>query len=123
METKFNLPWTHESIQQLSLLELLTMFWEDHYHKNPVETRRTKDGHIIYSNTGDALIDKWERELAMGLQPDLLEGVDPEERKKETEAVEKLKRQQSSATLEKVNDGFSEEYDLARTGLPFLGRG
>lgn len=122
-EAKYSLPWTHESLQQLTLLELLVMFWEDYYRKNPVETRRAADGRVIYSNTGDALIDKWEQELAMGLEPDLLEGVAPEERKKEAEASKRLQRQQSAVGAEGVGDGFAEEYDLERTGIPFIGRG
>jgi len=99
------------------------MFWEDYYRKNPVEARRTEDGRVVYANTGDELIDKWERELAMGLEPDLLEGVDPEERKRETKALERLKQHQSAVGAEGLEDGFSENYDLERSGISFLGRG
>lgn len=82
-----------------------------------------EDGRVVYANTGDALIDKWERELAMGLEPDLLEGVDPEERRREDEALRKLQGQQAAVGAEGLKDGFSESYELERTGIAFLGRG
>lgn len=122
-ESKYQIPWTHESLQQLSVLDLLIAFWEDHYQRNPMESRRGKDGKVVYGNTGDALIDKWEEELGRGLTPDLLEGLSPEQRKREKEALEKLKQQSRRAKSEGVKDGFSENYQLERTGLPFLGRG
>lgn len=121
MEEKFQIPWTHNAIQQLDVFELLIMFWEDYYRKNPIESRRTEDGRVIFQNTGDALIDKWEAEMAAGLEPDLLEGLSPEERAREAAALERLKAQQRGVSAEGVVEGFEEDY-LARHNLPVLGR-
>jgi len=89
----------------------LTLFWEDYYRKNPIEARQTRDGQVVFSNTGDSLIDKWEKEIAEGLEPDLLDGVDTEERRKEEEAKARL-TQQSVQVAEEIGlaDGFSETY-------------
>lgn len=94
----------------MTLLELLTDFWEDYYQKNPVDAKRLPSGEVMFQ-TGDPLLDKWERELASGLEPDLTEGLSPEERKKEEKAKEKLKvhfkRQQQDKLL---GDGFEDNY-------------
>lgn len=110
IEKKYNLPWTHNAFQELTLLELLTMFWEDYYQKHPVDARRTKDGHVVFSNTGDSLIDKWEKEIAMGLDPDLLEGVSVEEREKERRAFDRLRQVGDVVKRLEVEEGFSDDY-------------
>ena len=97
------------------------MFWEDYYRKNPIESRKTEDGKVVFANTGDALIDKWEKEMAEGLAPDLLEGLGPEERAAEAKALEKLKAQQKAVGSEGLIDGFSDDY-LERQDLPVLGK-
>lgn len=76
----------------------------------------------MFVNTGDPLIDKWERELAQGLQPDLLEGLSSKRRAFEQRALEKLKRQQTAVEAEGLKDGFTENY-LDRAGIPVLGGG
>ena len=121
VETKYRIPWTHESIQQLTFFDLLVAFWEDYYEKNPLDARRSKDGGVVFVNTGDELIDKWEEELARGLTPDLLEGLSPEQRQKHDQALDKLKKHSKSVEAEGLRDGFSDNYELERTGLTFLG--
>lgn len=86
------------------------MFWEDYYQKHPVDARRTKDGHVVFSNTGDSLIDKWEKEIAMGLDPDLLEGVSVEEREKERRAFDRLRQVGDVVKRLEVEEGFSDDY-------------
>jgi hypothetical protein len=80
-EEKYHLPWTHSCIQEQTQLELLISFYEDYYHKNKIETHRTEDGEVMLE-TGDPVIDKWERELAQDLEPDLLDGMSDEYRKR-----------------------------------------
>lgn len=78
---KYKLPWTHEAAQELTWFELLTEWWEDYYDRNPKELRKRfadDDGEMYFSETGDDLIDKWERELAAGVTPDLEEGLHQE---------------------------------------------
>ncbi len=43
-----------------------------------MEMHRMADGEIQFTDTGDAMIDKWEEELARGLIPDLSEVISPE---------------------------------------------
>lgn len=121
-EKKYRLPWTHECFQSQSLFELLISFWEDYYDRNPIASRTTADGNVVFANTGDPLIDKWERELAQGLQPDLLEGLPPKRRELEQRALEKFTRHQQAVGAEGLKSGFVENY-LERAGLPTLGGG
>lgn len=96
-------------------------FWEDYYEKNPIASRTTKDGNVVFANTGDPLIDKWEEELAKGLPPDLTEGLSPEQRRREKEALDKFQRQQNAVGAEGLKDGFVENY-LEQAGIPALGK-
>jgi hypothetical protein len=119
-EEKYQLPWNHEVFQDSTVLELLTIYWEDYYLKHPVDARRTASGHVVYQ-TGDPLIDKWEREQAAGLEPDLTEGLPPEERAKEKRALERLKRRAAQREQEKtLGDGFADDYSKMAAAAPVL---
>jgi hypothetical protein len=121
-EEKYQLPWNHEAAQELTIFELLIGFWEDHYNKNPMAAKRTASGEVFFS-TGDPLIDKWEREISMGLDPDLLEGKSPEEREREERALQRLiaRRQKVQHAESALGDGFSEDYSDALAELPVIG--
>ena len=86
-QEKFRLPSTHELFQNSTLLELLTEFWLDQYYRNPLEAYRNADGQVQFIDTGDELIDKWERELAEGKVPDYNEAFSPEQ----LETLERLR--------------------------------
>jgi len=107
-------------VQRMTPLELLILFWEDYYHKNPIDAKRTESGEVFFE-TGDSLIDKWEREIAMGLEPDLLEGMPPEEREREAAALERLlarqgKIEQAEAS---IGEGFEDDYtEMLAAGMP-----
>ena len=93
---KYKLPWTHECAQAATLEELLVEYYEDHYDEFPEEARKemSDDGEFYFTDSGDALIDKWERELQKGLTPDLEEGLSndtKENLKKEREHINKAK--------------------------------
>jgi len=93
------------------LFDLQVAFWEDYYIKHPTEAKRV-DGKEVKFTTGDPLLDKWEEELARGLEPDLTEGLSPEERAKELAARERLSTRgmvAQKADLE-IGDGFSDSY-------------
>lgn len=95
----------------MSLFELLISFWEDHFEENKTEAYRNKEGHVVY-RTGDPLIDKWEQELEMGIEPDLLEGLPTWHREAaEAELAVIHGRDVSSvAQIEEETDGFSDDY-------------
>lgn len=69
---------------------------------------RGEDGEIVIDDTGDPLLDKWERELAMGLEPDLEEGLSEEEKQKLAGERNKSKKVRSAATEALVNDDFTQ---------------
>lgn len=51
-------------------------YWEDAFEANPKlfkEVSKEEYGEVIYENTGDDFVDKWEQEIAQGLVPDLTE--------------------------------------------------
>ena len=68
-----------------TLWDLLVEFFEDYYgedKKRMWKDEREETGHIRLPKTGDPLIDRWEEQLAQGVEPDLTEGMLPEERAK-----------------------------------------
>jgi hypothetical protein len=90
----------------------LTIFWEDYYHKHPIDAKRVGDGKEVRFVTNDELLNKWEDELARGLEPDLTEGLSPKERAKELAAIRRNSMQeqvQQEADLS-VGVGFTETY-------------
>lgn len=113
-EDKYRLPWTHETCQDYTYIELLTLFWEDYYHKYPVEAKRISDGKEVKFVTGDPLIDKWEEEIAKGLDPDLTEGLSPEDRAKELAArfILESRNVEAAKANEVFGDGFVEQYGV-----------
>jgi len=78
-QEKYRLPSNHELFQTSTVFDLLVDFWEDYYHRNALEAYRNEKGEIQFSNTGDELIDKWEKELADGKTPDYMEAFSEEE--------------------------------------------
>lgn len=76
---KYKLPSNHELLQNSTVFDLLVDFWLGHYERNSLEAYRNEDGVIQFINTGDELIDKWEKELSEGKTPDYLEGFSQEE--------------------------------------------
>ena len=111
---KYKLPWTHELFQQETEFDLLVEMLEDHFEEDPkaaLEVWRGASGEIEFSDTGDDLIDKWERELAMGLEPDLTEGISEATRKQ-------LEKEQRRGALAKKAagelDGLVENYEDPR---------
>lgn len=58
------------------------------------------DGEIVFTDTGDPLLDKWEEELAQGLTPDLEEGMS--ETAKEQLRREREKKQGAKKQLEEL---------------------
>jgi len=54
----------------------MTEFFEDFYEKNPDELKGLD---LMDIETGDELIDKWEREIEQGFVPNILEDLTPEE--------------------------------------------
>ena len=106
-EDKYRLPWNHDVFQDQTILDLLISFWEDYYQKNSIEAKRTEDGEVVFE-TGDPYIDKWERELAAGITPDLLEGMG-DRTKHLPKLVEKDIKAAKEAGID-PNIGFSDDY-------------
>jgi hypothetical protein len=78
--------------------ELVIEYYEDHFEKHPDE-KFSLAGEDVQFKTGDLLIDKWEAELAAGLQPNLDDFFTPEEN-------EELKKRAE-------DQGFHDDYGLA----------
>jgi hypothetical protein len=76
-------------------LDLYIEWWEDYYENNPKELRARfadDNGEMIFTETGDELLDKWEQEIARGLTPDLEEGMPKTEKEKLKEERKLYKR-------------------------------
>jgi hypothetical protein len=56
----------------------------------------SKNGVFYFQDTGDPQLDKWEKELAQGLVPDLEEGLSSEEKAKLRKERQQVKRARSS---------------------------
>lgn len=76
---KYKLPSNHNLFESSTVFDLLIEFWEDQYYQNPIETSRNEKGEIQFVDTGDDLIDKWEKEFAEGKIPDYLEAFSQEQ--------------------------------------------
>lgn len=87
------------------------MFWEDYYRKHPTDAKRV-GGNEVKFVTGDPLIDKWEEELAKGLDPDLTEGLSHEQRERELLARRRFENRSEVAKQAEVTigEGFTESY-------------
>lgn len=72
---------------------------------------------MVYTNTGDPLVDKWEQEIAKGIVPDLYEGL-PSEKRERDRRKDELKQQQQAMLLarEIAAEGFSDDYRDRRSG-------
>jgi hypothetical protein len=107
---------------------MLAAFWEDYYEDHKLEARKGKDGEVVFE-TGDQYIDKWEKELAMGITPDLLEDLPSWHRDKMQKEQDRLEKQ-SKKNYEGDDfddDGFDDNYESelessSRKHLPVLGR-
>lgn len=59
------------------MFDLVVEYFEDLYEEHPkemLELDKDSDGNIRWV-TGDPLIDKWERMIELGMDPDLKEGL------------------------------------------------
>ena len=77
-----------------SLFELLTEFFEDFYTDNKSALRELELP--ISGLTGDPMVDKWEKEIAQGLVPDLMEDLTPEEAKEVLDWSQRVYKQKIS---------------------------
>jgi len=72
---------------------LIVEFFEDFYAENKTEMwkeDRKKYGVALLPKTGDPLIDRWEDQIAKGLDPDLTEGMLPKDKNEHLQAVKEL---------------------------------
>lgn len=88
------MPSSDAGFQDSTIFELLVSFFRWKFRKDPkaaLDAMRDSKGEIVFDETGDALIDKWESELAAGLVPDLTEGLPSAEMDKLHKEKEKAK--------------------------------
>lgn len=125
-ERKFSLPWSDDRAQTLTLFELTKLYWEDVYANDPkmlLEAAKNERGDVIFEETGDPQIDKWEKEIAMGGTPDLTEGLSLVElaaMKREQAAVDHARAGMAALDAMSSDDGSpgSRAWALAAAMLP-----
>lgn len=88
---KYKLPSNHELFTSRTIIDLLVEFWEDIFIENPTKMLQAADG--TFTETGDELIDKWERQIAQGEMPDLREAFPDGEIHKIARKVERNRPQ------------------------------
>lgn len=110
--SKYRQPWTPSNIEDFTILELLTEFYEDVFEKDKTalfEASRGEDGEIMFESTGDDLIDKWEQEIAAGLEPDMTEGMTAEDKAElSKEAATKVKARKQAAVLSDIDERYEQ---------------
>ena len=77
------LPWTSEARGDVTLFELIQWYWESIFEKDPkmmLEAGRLPSGEIVIDDTGDPVLERWEKQVAAGETPDLYEGLSEAER-------------------------------------------
>ncbi len=77
---KYSLPPNHELLLTSTVHDLLVEFFEDKFEDNPLEAHRREDGKIVFTDTGDDLVDTWEQQIADGKDVNLWEAFTPESR-------------------------------------------
>jgi hypothetical protein len=76
---KYNLPSNHELFLSRTIHELLVELLEDRFEESPLEAHRGLDGEVTFTDTGDPLVDEWEKRIAAGETVDLWESFTPEQ--------------------------------------------
>ncbi len=108
---KYALPPTSAEYLAYTVEELLVEFFEDYFERHPDQQIRRevheRSGHA-YFVTGDPLVDRWERELAEGREPDLDEGLTAEQRAAEDAQLEEGRRSRIEAA---GFEGIDERYE------------
>ncbi len=91
----------------------LVEFYEDYYSEHPGEARKvtSKDGEVIFTETGDPLLDKWEQEFSKGVIPDMEEGLSQEEKEKLRKERELSKRARQQAGQLEFNEDYQKRKD------------
>lgn len=104
---KYQKSWISKEFQEHNIFELLVEYYEDLYDQNNLEAYKDESGEIVFNETGDPLIDKWEEELARGIMPDLTEDLSQEELARlEKEKIKSKKAKELGKQLENINDSF-----------------
>lgn len=99
------------------MFDLLVEFYLDLFYKKPLEAHRNDDGEIQFSDTGDALIDKWEAQLARGESPDLSEVMDGTEAERLAKAREQSGKDPYARSMTMKEMMESVEDHASRKGL------
>lgn len=94
---KYRSSWKCKEFQESTVHELLTDFYLDYFLEHPNEALKFESEHggVVFE-TGDPLIDRWEQQIAQGLEPDLTEGLSEKEK-------EYLKNNSDKLSLQKGN--------------------
>ncbi len=83
---------------------------------------RKVSGHVRLPKTGDPLIDHWEEQIANGIEPDLTEGMLPEQRDKIKAKIKKLeeaaKKKQEAFEDQQMDKFFASSNDIASAYFP-----
>lgn len=104
---KYKLPSNHKLFQETTLVDLLIEYYEDEFHENKLEAYRDESGEYFLGDTDDELFNKWEKELQMGIDPDLTEGMSDEAKEKLKKEQEKYKKgKQLKKEIEEDNISF-----------------
>jgi hypothetical protein len=71
---KFNRPRKDPLLAEYTYDELLMEWLEDEIEKDPMAaySKDALEKGLIFANTGDELVDKWERDIAAGKKPDIV---------------------------------------------------
>lgn len=101
--------------REYTIWELLVEFFEDYYaadKKRMWRDDRETVGEVRLPKTGDALIDRWNEQIEKGIDPDLTEGMLPEEReriKAKMREIEEANREHERAAQKAKEDQFFEK--------------
>lgn len=101
---KYNLPSNHELFLSRTPAEHLIEYHLDVLYAKPLEAYKTSDGEYVFTDTGDEMIDRWEAQLAAGIDPDLEEAFD--------EASLAWVKRVSSEYYKNKNDGTGGDTDF-----------
>ena len=92
-----------DEFRRYTLFELMTEFYEDVYTHRPDDMPDLDLPEVV---AGDDMVNKWEREISEGVEPDILEDLPPE-------VANKLKRWSARVhELKQGSGGFVDDHEL-----------
>lgn len=94
--------------------DLLVEWYEDIFSKNPIEIHRNEAGDIQFQDTGDDLVDAWEKNIAKGGNVNLWEAFSDSSKQDLLKKFAKIKELKGKGLLQEAYDNAPKDMTRKR---------